>query len=57
MTKIDREVFTKSGAKAGAVTGPTKRRGDSEYYRQLALKAAAARKAKREGACQPTNKS
>lgn len=32
------------GRKGGSVKGKTKRRGDSDYYRKLALKSAKARK-------------
>jgi hypothetical protein len=45
---IDRQVFVTSGAKGGRTSGPSKRRGDPEYYRALSKKAAAARKRKRE---------
>lgn len=48
MTKIDRQLFVGTGAKGGSKKGPSKRRGDSEYYRELAKKAAATRKAKKE---------
>jgi len=48
MTKIDRSVFTRAGAKGGSVKGPSKRRGDSAFYKRLSELAIAARKAKKE---------
>ena len=36
-----------AGAKGGAATGKAKRRGGKAYYRALAIKAAASRKANR----------
>ena len=35
--------LARAGQKGGEATGPAKRRGSSEYYQELAAKAAAAR--------------
>ena len=40
------EYLAEIGAKGGKATGKTKRRGGSDYYRELALKSAKARRAK-----------
>lgn len=47
MTKIDRQVFVNAGAEGGATKGPSKRRGDAEYYRAIQKKAAETRKRNR----------
>lgn len=44
MSKIDRQVFVNSGAEGGAAKGPSKRRGNAEYYRAIQKKAAETRK-------------
>lgn len=38
---------SRAGAKGGAMTGQTKRRGDAAHYKALAAKAVAARLAKK----------
>lgn len=38
-TPAVRKFLTEIGRKGGAVKGPSKRRGDADYYRQLRLKA------------------
>lgn len=44
--KVTREYLALIGRKGGSACGPCKRRGDSEFYRQLALKRAAKQRTK-----------
>jgi hypothetical protein len=41
-------IGAKGGAKGGKATGKSKVRGDTDYYKRISKKAAAARKAKRD---------
>lgn len=46
-TKIDRSVFSEAGRKGGlAGRGAAKLRGDTDYYKRIGRKSAAARKKK-----------
>lgn len=49
MEKYTKEFFQKAGQKGGkAGTGKSKVRGDSEYYRKIALKSVESRRKKKE---------
>ncbi len=47
-SKGAREYLVSIGSKGGKATGKSKVRGNSEYYKAISKKAAAARKAKRD---------
>lgn len=49
--KRAREYLASIGAKGGKAKGKSKVRGDSDYYKRISQKAAAARKAKSDGSC------
>lgn len=46
--EIIREHYQKIGRAGGSVTGESKRRGDSDYYKRIAMIAVAKRKEKRQ---------
>jgi hypothetical protein len=47
MTDTLKEHLRKAGSKGGKAAGQSKVRGDTDYYKRISKKAAAARKAKR----------
>ena len=47
MTDKVRDYLASIGSKGGKTTGQSKVRGDTDYYKRISQKAAAARKAKR----------